>query len=49
MKGRTMNDVVVDKILRVIKNKNKNVYDDGELTYTYGEIDVFFRYNLAIY
>lgn len=49
MKGRTMNDVV-DKILRVIKkNKNKNVYDDGELTYTYGEIDVFFRYNLAIY
>lgn len=47
MKGRTMNDVVVDKMLRVIKNKN--VYDDGELTYTYGEIDVFFRYNLAIY
>lgn len=46
-----MNDVVVDKMLRVIKNKNKNknVYDDGELTYTYGEIDVFFRYNLAIY
>lgn len=41
-----MNDVV-DKMLRVIKNKN--VYDDGELTYTYGEIDVFFRYNLAIY
>lgn len=38
-----MNDVVVDKILRVIKNKNKNVYDDGELTYTYGEIDVFFQ------
>lgn len=37
-----MNDVVVDKILRVIKkNKNKNVYDDGELTYTYGELDVF--------
>lgn len=36
-----MNDVV-DKILRVIKkNKNKNVYDDGELTYTYGELDVF--------
>lgn len=29
MKGRTMNDVVVDKMLRVIKNKNKNVYDDG--------------------
>lgn len=49
MKGRTMNDVVVDKMLRVIKNKNKNVYDDGELTYTYSEIDVFFRYNLAIY
>lgn len=49
MKGRTMNDVVVDKMFRVIKNKNKNVYDDGELTYTYGEIDVFFRYNLAIY
>lgn len=47
MKGRTMNDVVVDKMLRVIKNKN--VYDDGKLTYTYGEIDVFFRYNLAIY
>lgn len=46
MKGRTMNDVV-DKMLRVIKNKN--IYDDGELTYTYGEIDVFFRYNLAIY
>lgn len=44
-----MNDVVVDKMLRVIKNKNKNVYDDGELTYTYGEIYVFFRYNLAIY
>lgn len=44
-----MNDVVVDKMLRVIKNKNKNVYDDGELIYTYGEIDVFFRYNLAIY
>lgn len=45
-----MNDVVVEKILRVIKkNKNENVYDDGELTYTYGEIDVFFRYNLAIY
>lgn len=44
-----MNDVVVDKMLRVIKNKNKNVYDDGGLTYTYGEIDVFFRYNLAIY
>lgn len=44
-----MNDVVVDKMFRVIKNKNKNVYDDGELTYTYGEIDVFFRYNLAIY
>lgn len=37
-----MNDVVVDKILRVIKkNKNKNVYDDGKLTYTYGELDVF--------
>ena len=37
-----MNDVVVEKILRVIKkNKNENVYDDGELTYTYGELDVF--------